>query len=156
MADDFRFWLHGTGVQIEYTQPQLDLQVRRAGWGCVIRQKPETHNWFHFPITTPSRLDDDAVKFREFYLKGRINDGAIIKKIHVWHGSPLDGSHGQRIQELNNLQITDRLIDKTVPIPIAYQHRLVAHASVLCVYGEFVKAGGEIVFTGAGALFEEQ
>ena len=42
MTDRFDFWTHGVNVQVEYTDKARGLEIRRAGFGTVIHQNPET------------------------------------------------------------------------------------------------------------------
>lgn len=152
MSDGFKFWTHGVNVIPEYTKEYTGhdngLYMRPTGFGTIIRQNIGTSNWFHFPIPSATELDDDAVDIYHAYLRGKINTHAVIKRIdiraamhddycpNIWSSNV--SLTGQDLEE--NFNISDQLSKG----PIA-----------MCVFVDFEENGGEVLFTGAGAHFEE-
>lgn len=153
MSDEFRFWTHGTAVMPEYTKELTGtdngLYLRRAGFGAVVRQRVGTDNWFHFPIPSATELDDDSVSYYDAWIRFKTNTGAVIKEIHVRHNHkngecPVIWNSGPVTITGVGTQYSVNLTDAQCKGPL-----------VICVKVLFEAAGGEIMFTGAGAHFEE-
>jgi len=154
MSDTFQFWTHGADVIVEYTKEYTghdnDLYMRRAGWGAQIKQKKGTSNWFHFAIPSATKLDDDNVSLYHAWLRARVNNDAVIDRVHIREaGGPK--SNCPLIYDSGNLNITGQddqfgfnLSDNRCTGPL-----------VMCVYVKFEGNKGEIVFAGAGGWFEE-
>ena len=154
MSDTFRFWTHGVNVVVEYTKEYTGtdngLFMRRAGWGTQIRQKKGTSNWFHLPIPSATKLDDDNVDHYHAWLRVKVNNDAAIKRVHVREASG-PGVHCPVIYDSGGLNITGQdtelsfnLADTRCKGPL-----------VICVYAKFEGTKGELIFTAAGGWFEE-
>jgi len=143
MSDDFKYWIHGVAVQVEY--PQHCKSIRRAGWGTNIVQAQGTENWFHFAIPTPTRLDDDDVDQQGLYLRGRIDNKATIDLVTCHRG-------GEGRLKTWNVSLSAQDIDEYFDIP----NQKCTKPLALCIHVKFDGPGeGEVVFHGAGGNFEE-
>lgn len=153
MSDSFYFWTHGVNVIPEYTKEYTGhdngLYMRRAGWGAQIRQKRGTSNWFHFAIPSATKLDDDNVDHYHAWLRGTINNHAVIKRVHIREARP--GWDCPVIWDSGAINLTGRNLEESFNIP----DRLSNGPLVMCVYVEFEDEDGEVIFTGAGGWFEE-
>ena len=156
MADDYGFFIHGVGVQIEHTDSARDVQITRSGFGAVISQSGGTFNWFHFLIPTATRLDNHNVNRYAAWLQGSVNERAVIERVTV-HEAQGHGAGSPRIFETpapgeeEAISITDRSFDEVFNLP----HERSGGALLLCARVRF-EVGGEICFIGAGAAFEER
>ena len=153
MSDSFKFWTHGVNVIPEYTKEYTGhdngLFMRRAGWGAQIRQRKGTSNWFHFAIPSATKLDDDNVDHYHAWLRGTINTHAIIRRVHIREARP--GWDCPTIWDSGPISLTGRNLEESFNIP----DRRSRGPLVMCVYVDFEEEGGEVIFTGAGAWFEE-
>lgn len=153
MSDTFKFWIHGVSVIPEYTKEYTGtdngLYMRRAGFGAVIRQKKGTSNWFHFAIPSATMLDDDNVSYYHAWLRFKINTGAVIKAIHVRENRK--NSECPLIWNSGPITITGQDTEYSINLP----DRQCRGPLVISVYVYFEDDGGEVIFTGAGAHFEE-
>ena len=57
--------------------------MRRAGWGAQIKQKKGSSNLFHFTIPSATELDDDHVDYYHAWLRVRVNNDAVIDRVHI-------------------------------------------------------------------------
>lgn len=149
MSESFYFWTHGVNVQVEYTDPERALYIRRAGFGTVIRQKGGTWNWFHFAIPSATKLDDDDVDRYHAWLRGCINDHAVIKRVHIREAQK--GCHCPIIYDSGDINLTGRELEESFNIP----DRRCRGPLVICILVKFQEDDGEVTFTGAGGWFEE-
>ena len=154
MSDTFRFWTHGVSVIPEYTKEYTGtnngLYMRRAGWGAQIRQKAGTDNWFHFAIPSATELDDDCVDYYHAWLRVRVNNDAVIDRIHI-REAPGPASNSSLIYDSGAaLNITGQDTELSFNLP----DRRCKGSLVMCVHVKFDKDSGEVVFAGAGS-FEE-
>lgn len=63
-------WVHGTSVQIEFPEKT---KLARKGTGTIVSQDvtgrlKTDYNWFHFPIPTPTTIDDFPVTYNDAWL----------------------------------------------------------------------------------------
>ncbi len=153
MSDTFRFWTHGVSVIPEYTKERTGtdngLFMQPMGFGTVVRQKVGTSNWFHFAIPSATTLDDDNVSYYHAWLRFRINTGAVIKEITVHQNHK--NSESPRIWESGDITISGQDTEYSINLP----DQQCKGPLVICVKVFFEAAGGEVVFAGAGAHFEE-
>jgi len=149
MSDSFHFWTHGVNVQVEYTDPARGLVVKRAGWGTRIEQNKGTMNWFHFAIPSATRLDDDNVDHYHAWLRGHINNHAVITRVHIREARP--NFNVPVIWDSGPLNLTGRNLEESFNI----NDRRSKGPLVICVRVEFEEEGGIVIFTGAGGWFEE-
>ena len=149
MSDSFHFWTHGVNVQVEHTDSARGLYVRRAGWGTLIRQKPDTWNWFHFAIPSATKLDNDNVDHYHAWLRGRINNHAVINNVHIREARP--GFDVPIIWNSGLINLTGRNLEESFNI----DDRRSRGPLVMCIRVLFEEQGGEVIFTGAGGWFEE-
>ncbi|QTA84242.1 Uncharacterized protein dnm_002360 [Desulfonema magnum] len=121
--------------------------MRRAGWGAQIRQNRGTWNWFHFAIPSATKLDDDNVDHYHAWLRGHINGKATITDVHIRHGG---WHHDGTIIFRSQPNLSERVLNESFNLP----DRRCTQPLVMSIRIEF-EAGGQVVFTGAGARFEE-
>lgn len=152
MSDTFKFWNHGVSIVPEYTREYTGtnnrLFMRRTGFGTIIRQRGGTWNWFHIPIPSPSRLDDDASTTYSASLRAEINDFATIQEVNIHEA--VSGSSSPGIFH-RNVNLTGRaetfnfdLLAKECTGPLTMSIRV-----------RFDTNNGQIIFRGAGVQFEE-
>ncbi len=150
---DYNFWAHGATVFPEYkkefTGTDLGLYLRRAGFGAMVRQRGGTWNWFHIPIPTPTRLDDDASHHKHAWLRVNVNNDAVIREVTV-HETQSNGSSPRIFQQSLNItgqngQFGFNLPDGNCAGPL-----------VMSIRVQFDTNNGQVIFTAAGAKFEEQ
>lgn len=154
MSDTFSFWTHGADVIVEYTKEYTGhdngLYMRRAGWGAQIRQNEDTSNWFHFAIPSATKLDDDNVSHYHAWLRARVNNDAVIDRVHVREAAgPQSGS--PVIFDSGAINITGQDNEFSFNLP----DQRCTGPLVMCVHVKFEGENGEVVFAGAGGWFEE-
>jgi len=147
MADTFKFWTHGAALIPEYTAADNGanngLNIRRAGFGTVVRQTAGTWNWFHLAVPSPTRLDDDVSRHIRAWLDVQVNNFAVITHIHVREGGSLLHSMSLNHTGQNGI-VNINVPDGSVSRPIC-----------ICVRARFDTNAGMIIFRGAGMEFEE-
>jgi len=138
------FWLHGTGVQVEY--PDRVQYIRRAGYYTEVRQNPGTWNWFGFPIATPTVHSGNKMKHSEAYLHVDVHQNAKVDKVHIWDGD-------RCVKKFDSLGLAHQHVEKTFTIP----KQRVRHGLLISVYVDFLEGEelGQVNFVGAGASFDE-
>ncbi len=154
MSDTFKFWTHGAGVipefTKEYTGTKNGLFLRRAGWGAQVKQKEKTDNWFHLTIPSATELDDDRVSRYHAWLRVRVNNDALIDRVHIREAqgpqssSPVIHDSGRINITGQDTELSFNIRDERCKGPL-----------VMSVHARFDTDDGEIVFAGAGAWFEE-
>ena len=154
MSDTFQFWTHGADVIVEYTKEYTGtdngLYLRRAGWGSQVKQRQGTTNWFHFAIPSATKLDDDNVSHYHAWLRVRVNNDAVIDRVHVREaGGPQ--SNSPVIYDSGGLNITGQDTQLSFNLP----DQRCTGPLVMCVHVQFEGPQGEVVFAGAGGWFEE-
>lgn len=157
MSENFTFWTHGVSVVPEYTKEytghDLNLYMRRAGWGTQIRQARGTSNWFHFAIPSATKLDNDDVDRYHAWLRGSINNHAIITRVRFHEAS--SRRNAPVVFDSGPLNIIGRELDEDYNLP----DRISVGPLVMSVNVEFRGTAtefGEVLFTGAGTRFEER
>lgn len=167
MSDEFVFWTHGVAVIPEYTTEYTgketchnkklpyNLYMKRTGQGTFIRQTEGTCNWFHFAIPSATKLDNDNVSHFHAWLRVRVNNSAIINAVHIWKAQGQSGAE-ERIynsQDPNTPSLNETGQHRTLDFDLPDDR--CEGPLVMCVHVSFNKKGGELVFEGAGARFEE-
>lgn len=154
-------WVHGTIVQVE--NPDALANTVRKGRGTAFTGKSASFNWFHFPVPTPSVLDNIRPLLAKVFVYYDSIQGLspTIEKIHLWDGGQqiktfeqlnLTGSHGNQQDAMNTFAVDP-------PVKII-------HGLVICVGVRFpVKkippdfipdlTDLNILFTAAGADFQK-
>jgi hypothetical protein len=89
MAKRFDFWTNGIATILE--SPALaQLLERRTDLGTVVEQNANTQAWFHIPITTPTVMEDDTtIYLRRLGLRAKLNENALVDRIHIRRGTDL-------------------------------------------------------------------
>ena len=158
MAEEFKFWTHGTAVIPEYTKSLTGhnngLHLRPTGYGSEVWQKADTSNWFHFAIPSPSRLDDWSSYRYHAWLRARIGNCAVIDAVNIHEASGPD-SRSPRIYESGRLNWTGRNQEFSFNL----NDRKCRGPLVMSVHARFetgTKQHRTIWFAGAGARFEEK
>jgi hypothetical protein len=141
-------WVHGNIVQAENP---VEVVIRR-GWGTHFGVRNPTENWFHFPITTLSSVNNLPIRLLKVFVFYR-TDGAVVKDIHIYDGPlsirsfeglNLTGDHSGRIDGSNCWDI--------------HPPAQISQGLGISVNVEFLQNTGigmsEILFTTAGAEFE--
>jgi len=153
MSEKFCFWIHGVNVipefTKEYTGHDNGLYMRRTGWGAQIRQSPDTTNWFHFGIPSATKLDDDNVSYNRAWLRLRINNEAVIDRVHIREASGPQ-SNCPLIWDSGTLNISGQDTELTFNLPDQQNKGPLD----MCVHVKFERENGEVVFAGAGGWFE--
>ena len=154
MKESYRYWNHGVNLipeyTKEYTKTDNGLYLRRAGWGTVVRQKANTSNWFHIPLTSASSLDGDYATINAAFLKVKVNNFAVITDVHVTSidQSPYTNEVYPFYKKTNYTGIDDVLMFK-------FKETLNGGALAISVHVKFETDKGEVIFRAAGAnLFE--
>lgn len=154
MSDTFKFWTHGVAVIPEYTKEYTGtdngLFIRRAGWGAQVRQYGETDNWFHFAIPSATELDDDGVSYFHAWLRVRVNNDAVIDRIHLREATGPQ-TNSTLIHDTGNINITGRDLELDFNLP----DRQCKGPLVMSIHVRFDTHNGEVVFAGVGGWFEE-
>ena len=146
MAGDYKYWVHGAAVQVEF--PNAVTSIQRAGWGTEIVQAQGTENWFHFAIPTPTRLDKEDVDQQELYLLAHIDNKATIDEMSCHRAG-----EKARLEEWT-VSYSARTIDASTPFIIPKEK--CTKPLVLCIHVKFDGPGdGMVTFYGAGGSFEE-
>jgi hypothetical protein len=138
----YEFWTHGAYVAVEF--PSRALEIRRAGWGTLIRQAANSVNWFHIALPTPSIIDGDDVRVREARLRASVNENARVDLIHYrTDGNPLILSR--------SVMLTDREINEAFQGPDTVMNG----GLTLSVHVAFLTGtpDGTVIFRAAGATF---
>lgn len=152
MSDTFKFWNHGVTVVPEYTKAYTntnnELYMRPAGFGTIIRQRRGTWNWFHIPIPTPTRLDDDASTTYHAWLRADINDYAVIQQVTIHEA--IAGNSSPRIYS-TNVNYTGRAETFSFNVP----NNRATGPLTMSIRVRFDTDNGQVIFRGAGAHFEE-
>lgn len=151
-------WTHGTVVNAEYPQrlesiPGVGRYAYRRGWGTYFRQRPNSDNWFHFPITSPITLDDvRPLLVKVFVLYNAQN--VQVTNIHIWDGRRL-------VKEFNDLSLTgdhsgdiDSSNSWTIDPPAQIAFGLGISVGARFLPGDLdMPQASEILFTTAGGDF---
>lgn len=145
----YEFWVHGVDVQIEYPENitgsmgDAPAHPRRSGWGTLVYQKPNTANWFHFAIPTPTLLHDQDVTLSYVGFRAEINETARIDTIHI--------RHGNRVILSKDVDISNCSVDETFQAP----KTLIRQGVALCVHISFLQGDtrGMVIFKSAGGFF---
>lgn len=157
MGDTAIFWTHGINVVPELTpfgtNTNNDLFLRPTGFGTFVRQGAGTQNWFHLGITTPSRLDSDAIYIRRLIL--RVDEGreAIVDAVNVHEarpnaqGSPRIASNLHLNAERRQFEYTYDIRDSRISGPVVL--------SVRVMFNEGSAQDRTINFLGFGVDFHE-
>lgn len=155
MSEAYRLWTHGAAVIAEYTKEYTGtnngLYLRRTGWGSQVRQKRGTSNWFHLAIPSPTTLENRKSYHYHAFLRAKVNTDAIIDRVHVREAQG-PGSHCPVIYDSGAITITGQNKDFDYNLP----DNECTGPIVLCVHVKFDGNHGEVIFTGAGARFEEK
>jgi hypothetical protein len=139
-----KVWIHGVSVQAESTDADLGLGIRRAGWGTRITQRRGTSNWFHLALPSPEQLIGDKSLHKRVYLIAKINNGAVIKKIHIRESV---GDNDCPLIFAEDYNLTGREGSFECKL---YSESYIKGPLVLCVKAEFEENDGEIIIVGAG------
>ena len=154
MSDTFQFWTHGVDIAAEYTPEYTGtkngLYLRRTGWGAQVRQNQGTENWFHLPIPSATRLDDDNVDYYHVWLRVKVNNNAILDRVHVRQAAG-PGGLADLIYDSGTLNITGQDTTLSFNLP---DHRCKGPLCI-CTHVKFDGENGEVIFGGAGGWFEE-
>ncbi|WP_299851646.1 DUF6623 family protein [uncultured Roseovarius sp.] len=150
MSDTFRLWTHGVAVQVEYEDFFRNVRIRRAGFGTDIQQNGGTWNWFHLAIPSASTLDDDTADHYHAYLRGYVNNYAVVEEVNV-HESQ-GGNASPRIYHAGGLNWTGRTLNENFNLPDA----ICSGPLCMSVRVRFDDSRGRVRFVGAGAWFEER
>ena len=168
-------WVHGTSVEPEYPVPSLV----RKGWGTQIVGNgsvflkpgptldyewfgpPSVWNWFHFALTTPVIIDDARPRLTRCFVLFRA-DVAWVRAVHVWDanrkvaefdtsGINLTGDYMQIGTDNTFTLSTPEVISFGLGISVSVEFQ---RGQIPLGTGYVRMAGGEILFTTAGADFE--
>ncbi|MDN5869527.1 MAG: hypothetical protein L0H73_02210 [Nitrococcus sp.] len=157
MSDSYFLWTHGVNVIPEYTKEYTGtdngLYMRRAGFYAIIRQNGGTENWFHFPIPTPTWLDDNKVEHYHAFLRGYVYPTAAIDLVHVRESR--DGYEAHKIYDSDEKDPI-YLNDGQFEVDFNLEDRSCTGPLVMCVHVKFIDEANQVMFTGAGGSFEEQ
>ncbi|MCP8306361.1 MAG: hypothetical protein H3Z49_04560 [archaeon] len=163
----YDFWTHGSSVQVEY--PDRVKYIRRSGDGTIIRQEHGTWNWFHFPIPTPTIINNTKTKYDVVYLKARTGNKAIQsepKEAFISEIGFLDIGKIEANYQLPSVAIVGENCSAEIfGISKKLPEKEVKNGLVICVRVEFKpdpdfdktyppQPVGEIIFFGAGARFK--
>lgn len=160
MSDEFQFWTHGLSVQAE---DDKGLTIWRSAWGARITadQTVDTR-WFHIPIPSATRLDDDAVDIYHAWLLGWVSEATDIRRVSV-HMSSVNLAENGSEMESKRIYNKEGVIVSGKDFGGSQFKLDFDIADQLCtgpiVISALVKFGGQkrqIRFSGAGARFEEQ
>lgn len=153
MSDTFKFWNHGVSVVPEYTEVYTGhnngLYLRPAGWGTQVRQRGGTWNWFHIAIPSPTELDDDRSDHFYAWLRADINNNAVIKEVNIHEAT--SGTSSPRIYSSGSINYTGRAETFNFNVP----NGRCTGPLVMSIRVQFDTNNGQVIFRGAGALFEE-
>lgn len=162
MSQTFKFWTHGVAVipeeTKEYTNTINGLFMKREGQGAKIKQKIGTDNWFHFAIPSATELIDSkkAVNYIQARLRVRINKDATIDKVHIWEASG-PKTNITRIYYTEDPSIVPPfipIVGQDTELDFNLIGKICKGPVVICVHVKFTGDNGEVVFTGAGVMFE--
>lgn len=140
----YDFWTHGSAIAVEF--PNRTQEIRPAGWGTLVRQAPNTQNWFHFAIPTPTVLESDgSITLKYARLRAHVNENARIAEVHF-------RDDGRKISGTGTMW-TDQNVNERIECPDTE----IEGGLCLCVRVEFLTGDptGQVIFRGAGARFEQ-
>lgn len=115
-----------------------------------MRQKGGTTNWFHFAIPSATKLDDDNVDYYHAWLRVKVNNSAVITRVHIREASG-PNSNCPIIYDSGILNITGQDTELSFNLP----DQRCKGPLVMCVNAQFDANSGEIVFAGAGGWCED-
>jgi hypothetical protein len=147
MATKATMWVHGSIVQIESEEEE----VLRTGYGTKVTLATAFNvlHWFHFAITTPVILDDIRPVLKKVFVFYKTTNCSITD-IHIYDGPNLvktieglnlGGDHSTVIDTSNSW-----IIDPAFTIK---------YGLGISIHVGFSDHFGEILFTAAGANFEQ-
>jgi len=85
---DYTYWTNGIATIPE--TPENARVRHRSDFGTIVEQDANTEGWFHIPLTTPSRVNNDgSFHLNTVYLTANLNIGATLDLIHIRHGTDL-------------------------------------------------------------------
>lgn len=154
MARQYSFWNNGANVRVE--SPARNLEIRRAKYATEIKRKDFTpepsnpkndSNWFHLQIPTPTHLFRYIIKRNKAFLRGVVCEGATIKKVYIHHKKTF---YDNILYKAETLNLTAKKLDESYDLP----HEDCSTPLILSVLVQF-EPKGRVIFTGAGASFEE-
>jgi hypothetical protein len=137
----YEFWTHGVNTAVEF--PSRAAEIRRAGWGTLVRQPANTDNWFHIALPTAKVVNNESALMREIHLKAEVNENARIDMIHCRDDGKLAFSRA--------VSFTDRVVDQvfqSADFPMS-------GGLALCIHIDFLTGTpmGQVIFRSAGAAF---
>lgn len=154
MPHQYSFWNNGANVRVE--SPARNLEIKRAKYATEVRFRDNSWepigimrnlNWFHLTIPTPTPLFRYIIKRNKAFLRGIVYEGATIKKVYVHHQK---AAYNNIIYKAETLSLTSRKLDEAFELP----HEDCTVPLLMSILVEF-EPNGRVIFTGAGASFEE-
>lgn len=97
MATQHSFWTHGTALTVESSENIIG--NRYYGWGADMDIIPGKSSWFHIPLSSPQKLNNDSVRLLRTYLFFNAFN-CSIRNVHIYDGSAI-------VQEYNELFLED-------------------------------------------------
>ena len=159
---DYKYWVHGVNVQIEFPDRirggggNARADPLRAGWGTKVFQEgtrpgapTEDFNWFHFALPTPTEISDtDDIMIQSVFFAANIGPNAHVVEIHVREGSG-NIIHGEKPAGLTSKTLTYTCKN--------FRRHKIKRPIVLSLKVVFVAGPprGWIIFEGAGASFKK-
>ena len=137
----YELWTHGVDVVVEF--PGVPAEVRRAGWGTLVKQAQNTVNWFHFALPSASVIDSSDAFIRAVRLRADVNENARVDILHF-------RADGKSPILARAVSFTDRTIDETFQTAdTPFTGGLVLSVHVSFLTGQPV---GAVTFRSAGVV----
>lgn len=139
-----RMWIHGTSVQVEF--PERLSSIRRLGYYTSVVGEPDSSNWFHFAIPTPSVVDNDGKPIGSVSLSFRTGIQAVVRDVHIWDGFTNLARH-------NDINLTGTQYHKRLGIANVPHVGEGIGVSIGVDFGAGFSFHRRIIFVGAGCDF---
>ena len=138
---NYEFWVHGTSVQVQ--MPERAKRITRIGSGTFVGQDKD-FNWFHFPIPTPAKIDDDPVVFYDAYIYYTDLVDAKFTAVHIYDGDRRFFVTGESWQH----SLTNDTLWLDIP------DCKVQFGAVVCAKVDFLKVDAHVRFNAVGLRFD--